>query len=200
MNKKNIKTRTITGIGMLSAISFILMFFDFNVPFMPPFIKMDLSELPALIGSFAYGPLAGIIICLIKNVLHLFMSSTGGVGELSNFLLGATFVSIAGICYKHKKNRTSALLGSIVGAIVMGGLSILFNYFLIYPIYYNFMPKETVLNAYQVILPKMDSILECLVIFNMPFTFLKALLSVVITFVIYKGISPILKGTNGDRK
>ena len=170
------------------------MFLDFSVPFMPAFIKMDLSELPALIGSFAMGPLCGVIVCLIKNVLHLFITSTGGVGELSNFILGVAFVLPAGLIYKHKKNRTSALIGSLTGAFFMGVFSIVSNYFLVYPVYYNFMPEEVVLSAYQVILPSMKSILQCLVCFNMPFTIVKGLFSVVITFLVYKHISPILKG------
>ena len=80
--------------AMLSAVAFILMFLDFSVPFMPAFIKMDLSELPALIGAFSMGPVCGILICLIKNVLHLFITTTGGVGELSNFLLGVSNCSM----------------------------------------------------------------------------------------------------------
>ena len=85
---KRVNVRYLTVTAMLSAVAYILMFLDFSVPFMPSFIKMDLSELPALIGSFAMGPLCGVIICLVKNVLHLFITSTGGVGELSNFILG----------------------------------------------------------------------------------------------------------------
>lgn len=193
---KKMNIRMITATGMLSAISFALMFMDFSVPFMPSFIKMDLSELPALIGAFAYGPVAGVIICLIKNLLHLFISSTGGVGELSNFLLGASFVLVAGFIYKWKKNRKSALIGSVAGALVMGIFSVFSNYFLVYPIYYNFMPQETILAAYQLIFSGVDNILECLIVFNMPFTFLKGILSVIITFLIYKRLSPILKGTH----
>ena len=100
--------------AMLSAVAFILMFLDFSVPFMPAFIKMDLSELPALIGAFSMGPVCGILICLIKNVLHLFITTTGGVGELSNFLLGVAFVLPAGLIYRHKKSRRSALIGSLL--------------------------------------------------------------------------------------
>ena len=193
---KTTDIRKITGIGMLSAIAFALMFLDFSVPFMPSFIKMDLSELPALIGSFAYGPIAGVIICLIKNLLHLLISSTGGVGELSNFILGASFVLVAGLVYKFKRNRTGALIGSIAGALIMGIFSVFSNYFLVYPIYYNFMPEETILAAYQLIFSGVNNILECLIVFNMPFTFVKGILSVVITFLIYKRLSPILKGTH----
>lgn len=193
---KTMDVRKITGIGMLSAIAFILMFLDFSVPFMPSFIKMDLSELPALIGSFAYGPIAGVMICLIKNLLHLMKSGTNGVGELSNFLLGVSFVLVAGLVYKWKKNRKSALVGSVAGALIMGIFSVFSNYFLVYPIYYNFMDKELILAAYQLIFPGVNNILECLIVFNMPFTFLKGILSVVITFLIYKRLSPILKGTH----
>lgn len=188
----NVRYLTVTA--MLSAVAFILMFLDFSVPFMPGFIKMDLSELPALIGSFAMGPLCGVLICLIKNALHLLITSTGGVGELSNFILGVAFVLPAGLVYRHKKGRMSALLGSLLGAVIMAGFSIISNYFLVYPFYYNFMSEEMVLAAYQVILPSMENILQCLICFNMPFTFVKGLFSVAITFLVYKHISPILKG------
>ena len=87
-----VNVRYITVTAMLSAVAFILMFFDFSVPFMPSFIKMDLSELPALIGAFAMGPVCGTFVCLVKNLLHLTITSTGGVGELTNFILGAAFV------------------------------------------------------------------------------------------------------------
>ena len=192
--KKKVSMRKLTGTAMLSAIAYVLMFLDFLVPFMPSFIKMDLSELPALIGSFAYGPVAGVIICLIKNVLHLFITTTGGVGELSNFLLGASFVLVAGGVYRFKKTRTGALIGSVLGAVLMGLFSIVSNYFLVYPIYYNFMPKEAILSAYQLIFSGVHNILECLIVFNAPFTCIKGLISVVITFLIYKRLSPILKG------
>lgn len=192
--KVNVRYLTVTA--MLSAIGFILMFLEFSVPFMPGFIKMDLSELPALIGAFSMGPLSGVMVCLIKNILHLFVSSTGGVGELSNFILGVSFVLPAALIYRRKKSRKRALLGSILGAVIMGIFSIFFNYFVTYPVYYNFMPKEAILQAYQLIVPSMKSILQCLICFNMPFTMIKGLFSVAITFLVYKPISPILKGAN----
>ncbi len=194
-NKKN--TRYLTVTAMLSAVAYILMFIDFPIPFLiPAFIKMDISELPALIGSFAFGPVCGIIICLIKNLIHLFITSTGGVGELSNFLLGVAFVLPAGLIYKHKKSKKSALVGALVGSILMGVVSIPINYFLTYPIYYNFMPEEVILEAYRAIVPSMKSILQCLVCFNMPFTAVKGLFSVLITMLTYKHLSPILKGNH----
>lgn len=193
---KAVNVRYLTVTAMLSAVAYILMFLDFSVPFMPGFIKMDLSELPALIGSFSMGPLCGVMICLVKNVLHLFITTTGGVGELSNFILGVAFVLPAGLIYKHKKTRKTALAGSLLGAVIMAVFSVFSNYILVYPVYYNFMPEDRILAAYQLILPSMKSILQCLICFNMPFTFVKGLFSVVITFLVYKHISPILKGRN----
>lgn len=194
--KGAINVRFLAVTAMLSAVAYVLMFLDFSVPFMPGFIKMDLSELPALIGGFAMGPACGIFVCLIKNLLHLTITSTGGVGELSNFLLGVAFVLPAGLIYKHKKTRKSALTGALIGMVAMGILSVFINYFLTYPIYYNFMSKEAILSAYQAIVPwtKIDSILQCLIFFNMPFTMLKGVFSVVITMLVYKQLSPILKG------
>lgn len=191
------KTYQIAMIGMLSAIAFVLEALNFSIPIMPSFIKLDFSELPALIGSFAMGPLQGILICLIKNLFNLLHTSTGGVGELSNFLLGAMFVGTAGIIYKVKKGKKAALLGSFAGAIVMALFSIVSNYFLVYPFYMNVMgmPQEVILGMYQAINPNVDNLLEALLCFNVPFTFCKAMISVVITFLIYKRISPIIKGS-----
>jgi len=191
-----LRVRYLTMTAMLSAISFILMFFQFSIPFVPSFVKMDLSELPALIGAFAMGPVYGILICLIKNVFHLMVTSTGGVGELSNFILGAAFVLPAGILYKIKKTRGMALLGSLVGAVFMAVLSVISNYFIVYPIYTAFMPMSTILHMYQIIWPGADTLLKCLIVFNMPFTFIKGILSVIITLLVYKHISPIIHGAD----
>jgi len=195
---KNVKQADVwklTMTAMLSAIAFVLMFLDFSVPFMPSFIKMDLSELPALMGAFAMGPVSGVMICLVKNLLHLFMTTTGGVGELSNFILGASFVLPAGLIYKKWKGKKSAIAGAVAGAVLMAVISVFSNYFIVYPVYYNFMPQETILTAYQKIFPGVKNILECLIVFNAPFTFVKGLFSVIITMVIYKPLSPFLKGT-----
>ncbi len=194
---KNSNTRKLVMTGMFSAIAYILFFIQFAVPFMPGFIKMDISELPALIGAFALGPVEGVIICLVKNVIHLLQTSTGGVGELSNFLLGAFFVFPAGMIYKHNKSRKSAIIGCLVGAVFMAIGSIVTNYFLVYPIYTKFMPMDAIIEAYKAINPKVDSLMACLVMFNMPFTFVKGMLSVVVTLLVYKRLSPIIKGNSG---
>ena len=190
------RTRYLVISAMLSAVSIVLMQFDFSVPLMPSFIKMDLSDLPALIGSFSMGPLYGVIIALVKNLLHLLRTSTGGIGELSNFLLSALFVLPAGVIYQKNKTRKRAIIGAVAGAACMAVGSVITNYFIVYPVYTAFMPMETIIAMYQAILPsiKNGDLLSCLVIFNMPFTFVKAMLSVVITLLIYKPLSPIIHG------
>lgn len=195
MNKKRFSPRNLAMVGMLSAVSFILMFLQFSIPVMPSFIKLDISELPALLGAFAMGPVEGVMICLIKNLIHLVRTSTGGVGELSNFLLGAVFVFVAGFIYQKKKTRTGAIIASVSGALAMAVFSVASNYFLVYPFYTNFMPMEAIIGAYQLINPRVENLLQALVMFNMPFVFCKGMLDVLITFLIYKPLSPIIKGT-----
>lgn len=194
---KNIASiRTITVTGVLSAAAFLLQLIEIPLPLlMPTFIKFDFSDLPALIGSFAMGPACGIVVEFIKNILHAALATGSfGVGELSNFVLGAVFVGVAGGIYRKKRTKKGALAASVVGAIVMAAVSFPSNLFLVYPVYYQFMPEETILAAYQAILPGMKSIAESLLLFNVPFTFVKGMVNVGITFAVYKKLSPILKG------
>ena len=188
--------RIIASAGVLSAAAFVLEMLEISVPIVPSFLKFDFSDLPALIGSFALGPICGVVIELVKNILHTFNSGSFGVGELSNFLLGSIFVGTAGIIYRIKRSKKGALIGSFAGALAMALLCVPINYFIVYPVYYNFMPKETILGMYQAILPSIKSIFQSLLVFNLPFTFVKGLADAAITFLIYKKISPILKGTN----
>lgn len=199
VTQPRINVRTITMTAMFGAISAILMMFSFNVPLMPGFIKMDLSELPALIGAFSMGPASGVAICLIKNVINVFATTTGGVGELCNFLLGASFVLPAGLIYKKMKTKKGAIIGSLSGAAIMAVLSVPINYFVTYPMYTKFLPLDKIIGMYQAINPNVDGLLNCLLMFNMPFTFIKGMVSVVITILVYKRLSPIIKGTNQTR-
>lgn len=194
--KRKINTRAIAATAMLSALAYVLQFIEFPVPFMPAFIQFDISELPALIASFAYGPLSGIVVCLVKNVINVILKfQTMGVGELSNFILGVLFVVPAGIIYKRKKTKAGAVLGAAVGAVVSAIICFFSNYYIVYPIYAKLlMPKEAILAMYQAILPSVKNLAEAILIFNVPFTFAKFAIVAVLTFLIYKHISPILKG------
>lgn len=186
-------TRRVAVAAVLSAAAAVLMFLDFPIPFLiPAFIKMDFSELPALLAAYSLGPLWGVAVCLVKNLINLMFTSTGGVGELANFLLGVCFVVPTGLIYKAKKTRGGALLAALVGAVCMGVLSIPLNYYLTYPIYMKFMSLDDILAAYQQILPAVSSLPACLAVFNMPFTILKGLLDTALAFLIYKPLSPLL--------
>ena len=188
------RVRKLTVTAMLAAVATVLMFFSFNVPLMPSFIKLDFSELPALLAAFAFGPLSGAAVCLVKNLVNLLFTTTGGVGELSNFLLGACFVVPAGWIYRRWKTRRGALAGALTGALAMAVIGVFTNYYVVYPVYTAFMPMEVILGMYRAINPAVETLWDALIWFNMPFTFLKGLCSVVMAFVIYKPLSPILKG------
>ncbi|MEE1280187.1 MAG: ECF transporter S component [Oscillospiraceae bacterium] len=191
---KKTKLYSLIASALLGAVGFVLMAIELSVPIMPVFIKLDFSELPALIAAFAYGPLYGAAVCLIKNLLHLFITNTAGVGELANFLMGVFFVVPAGLIYSKIKTRKGALIGSVIGAAVMAVACVFINLFITYPIYYNLlMPEAVILSLYQAILPSVDSIFKALIIFNLPFTFVKGVLASVICLLIYKKLSPILK-------
>ena len=158
----NTKVRYITVTAMLSAVAFVLMYLEIAIPIMPSFIKFDFSDLPALLGSFALGPVCGVI---------------------------------AGNIYKHKKTKKSAVVSGLVAALVMGIVSVFSNYFVVYPVYYKAgMAEEAILQMYQAIAPSMKSVLQCLICFNLPFTIVKGLIAVVICMLIYKPLSPVLKG------
>lgn len=194
--KSSINIRKLVGTAMLGAVATILMYLEFPIPIMPAFIKMDVSELPALIAGFAYGPVSGVVVCLIKNLIKLPSTTTAAVGELFNFVMGALFVGTAALVYKKIKSRKGAAIGSVLGAAVMAIVSVPYNYFIVYPAYVVFygMPLDAIVGMYQAINPGVDGLLACLLAFNLPFTFFKGLVDALICFLIYKPLSPILHG------
>lgn len=195
-NNTKVNVRLIVGTGMLSALAFVLQYLEFPIPVMPGFIKFDFSDLPALIGAFAYGPVAGILVEFIKNLLHCTVTQSFTVGELSNFILGAIFTGTAGLIYKKNKTKKGAVIGAIVGSLAMGIVSFPSNLFIVYPAYNKFMPMDAIIGMYSEILPSVGKLWQALLIFNVPFTIVKGLVSTLITVLIYKRISPVLKGKN----
>lgn len=196
MQNSTSKVRVLTGTAMLGAVAAVLMYLEFPIPIMPAFVKLDVSELPALIASFAYGPVSGILVCLIKNLIKLPSTSTAAVGELFNFVMGALFVGMAGLIYKRNKTRKGAIVGALLGALVMAVVSVPYNYFIVYPAYvvmYH-LPLDAIIGMYQAINPNVNGLLACLLVFNLPFTFVKGALDAVLCFLVYKPLSPILHG------
>ena len=191
------RTHRITVTAMLSAVAFALMFIEMPIPaLIPSFVKLDISDLPELLAAFSLGPVYGVAVTFLKNLLHILIKGTSSayVGELFNFLMGSVFAFTAGVIYQRKKSRATALLGAVAGAVLMAVLSVPLNYFLVYPAYvvcYG-LPLEAIIGMYQAILPSADSLIKCLVIFNLPFTFFKGMLDVALCFLIYKPLSPLL--------
>ncbi|MCH5317749.1 MAG: ECF transporter S component [Eubacterium sp.] len=201
---KNSKTKKadvkkITMIAMLTAIGVVLQYLEISIPFVPAFIKLDFADLPELVGAFVCGPVSGVLICLMRNVIHMLVSQSGFIGELSNFILGAVFALTAGIIYKKMPNFKGVIIGGVVGAIVMGIISLPSNYFLIYPLYYNVMgfPEPAILEMYQLIRPSTKNIAEALLVFNVPFTIVKALICVAMSVAIYKPLHGFLSKIKG---
>ena len=204
------RTHKIAVTAMLSAAATVLMFLEFPILFLiPSFVEMDFSELPALLAAFSLGPVSGVIVCLVKNVIKgLLFSGTGGVGEMCNFLLGICLVIPAGLIYRYKKTRSGALAGALAGAVIMAVCSVPVNYFISYPVYTKFLPMDVIISMYQELIqsfnglltragapftfPAVSGLLSCLVIFNAPFTLLKGLLDTALCFLIYKPLSPLL--------
>ena len=193
--QKKVNVRKIAMTAILSAVATVLMFISFSLPIIPSFVKMDFSELPALIAAFSMGPVSGVVVCFIKNLVNLTMSTTGGAGELCNFLMGVTFVVPAGLLYKFRKDRWGALWGSLLGAVIMAAMSFPINYFITYPFYTaTMLSEEAILSMYQAINPAVETLAQALLWFNVPFTFFKAACDVAITFAVYKRISPLIHG------
>ena len=190
------KTHKITVTAMLSAVAFLLMFIEFPLPMLiPSFVKLDVSDLPALLGAFSLGPVYGVVIEVLKNLLHILIkgTSSAGIGELFNASMGAVFVLVAGLVYKLNHTRRGAVIGSFAGALAMAVASLPMNYFLVYPFYASlFGGMEAIIGAYQAIVPSVDSLFECLALFNVPFTFCKGVLDVGLCFLVYKPLSPLL--------
>ena len=186
--------RTLTAVAVLSAVSFLLAFFEFPVPLSPSFARMDLSDLPALIGAFAYGPLAGIMTELIKNVLQLLSSSTGGVGELANLIMGSSFVGIAGLIYQAHKTKKRALAACLAGSLVMGIVAAAANYFILLPVFETFMPLEQLIASFGAFIPFIRTKLDVVLFNAFPFNLLKGLAISMVTMLLYKRLTPVLKG------
>lgn len=204
MRKRGVKepiftTRKIAVIGMFSAIAMILQLFEFPLPFAPSFYELDFSELPILVGTFAFGPAAGVMMEFIKTLLKLCIkgTSTAFVGDLANFVIGCSFILPASTIYAFRKNKKSAIVACVVGTLVMTVFGTAFNALYLLPAYdkMGMMPMEKILQmgAKVNLFAKDDSILSFIVACVAPFNILKGVLVSIITLFVYKPLSPIIK-------
>lgn len=192
-----LSTRKIAVIGVLSAISAVLMLFEFPVPFAPPFYEIDFSELPALVGTFAYGPVAGVLIELCKILLKLLMkgTTTAFVGDLANFAIGCSYLLPASIIYLFRKTRKNAVAGCIAGTLVMTVVGTAFNAVYLLPKFAQLygMPLDAIIEMGTAINPSIHSVTSFVIMAVAPLNLLKGTTVSVMTLLIYKKLSPVLK-------
>jgi riboflavin transporter FmnP len=193
------KTRKLVEIGMLGAIATVLMLFEFPIPFIaPPFYELDFSEVPVLVGAFALGPMAGAAIELVKILINLLINGTATafVGEIGNYILGCSFVIPAAIIYKKKKSKKNALIAMVVGTIAMTIFGCILNAYVLLPTYAAAfgMPIDAIVGLGSAINGNITNVITFVIIAVAPFNILKGIAVSTITLLIYKHISPILKG------
>lgn len=194
---KNFNMNKIVKISMLTAVATILFFIKIPMPFIaPPFYELDLSGLAALIGGFAMGPLAGVIIEFLKNLINLLIdgSITGGVGELSNFLTGCAFVLPASIMYSSYKSKKSALIGIIAGIVVMTVFGYFSNVYVMIPTYSKALkiPLEALVGMGTKIHKSVDSVSSMVLLCVVPFNLIKGIVVGSVTFLLYKKVRRML--------
>ncbi len=189
-------TNKVVKISVLGALAFIIMLFEVSIPFFPGFLKMDLSDVPPLLGSFALGPMAGVIIQLIKNILHVVIrgTHTAGIGELSNFILGSIFVFTAGSIYFMKKDKRHAVIGMAVATLMMSLAGILTNYYMIIPFYTKAMgwPLDTIIEMGTAANPRIVDLKTMIIYGVTPFNLIKGTVISVVVTLIYKKLTHIL--------
>lgn len=179
-------------IGLLSAISFMLMFFELQLPIFPSFLKLDLSELPVVIGAMALGPMAGVCIELVKDLLNLTKTTSGGIGEIANFVMGCALVIPIGAVYKKYRTNAGYIAGAVAGTALMIVAGCVLNYYVLIPMYTKFMPVEAIIEMARIINGAVVD-MKTLVLFTIaPFNLLKGACISVIGYVMFVALKPML--------
>lgn len=195
--KKVLTTKNLTMIAMFSAISAVLMFFEIQLPFSPSFVKFDFSDLPVMLGGFLIGPFAGGIIAFMKILLHFLLNGTTSffVGDLSNLLLTLSFVLPASFIYQQKKTKKTTIQGLLVSIICTSLLAIIFNLFLIFPLYLKVLNLKMVdlINMIHVVNPLVKDVFTMIVFSLLPFNLFKYSIVSMITMLSYKKLSILFK-------
>ena len=198
ITERILSTRKIAMIGLFSAIAVILFLFEFPIPFIaPPFYELDFSEIPALVGAFAFGPVAGVLIEFCKVLLKLAIkgTSTAFVGDLANFVIGCSLILPASVIYMFKKTKKTAILSCIVGSAFMTVFGTAFNGIYLLPAFSALfgMPMEVILDMGTKINGNINSITTFVCFAVAPMNIIKSVAASVVTLLIYKPLSPILK-------
>ena len=195
MTRKTVSAKLIASVGVLGAIA-ALLFLIPGIPIVPPIYKLDFSTVPVLLGGFSLGPVPGLLILLVKDLVGLTNSSSMGVGELADFLASAAMMLTAVAIYRCHHSRRGALIGLIAGTAVMTAAAALINYYIVIPFYVAAMnmPAEAIVSMIGKVIPAVDSLPKLIAFATTPFNLLKGVVLSVITFLLYKRLSPLLKG------
>lgn len=195
--KRNANTMfNLTRCGLLSAMAVILFYIEIPIV---AFYKLDLSTLPAILAGFAMGPVQGIAVIIIKNLVHMLGTSTACVGELADILMSCAFVVPASLYYRRHKNRKSALTAMLLGSVSMIVASVLVNYFILIPAYQVLMnlPLEVIIGMGQAVFSFIDSTVKLVIFITAPFNILKSIVLSFVTYLLYKRVSPLLHQKSG---
>ena len=185
--------RRLVLIALLAAIAFLLAFLEFPVPLSPSFARLDLSDLPALLGAFLLGPLAGVSIELVKNLLQLLTTSTGGIGELANFLIGSAVVFVAGLLYTRQPTPKGARSACLAASLAMGIAAAVVNYYILLPLFEVFMPLDQLIAAFGEFIPFIQTKLDVVLYNVLPFNLIKGLgISLITLGLLLPKLAPIL--------
>ena len=195
-DKRYFSTYQITVIAILAAIGSVLYKLEFVVFPAVPFYKLDLSNLPILLGTFAMGPLIGSVILLIKSAVGLLTTTSQGVGELADFSLGLMMVLPVGLLYRHRKSRGTAVLGMTIGGVAATIAGVLMNYFILIPFFAVLfgIPVDAIVGMGTNMFPAVDSLWKFVWFVTGPFNVIKWSVIALVTGLLYKPLSPILHG------
>ena len=195
--ERKIMIRRIAACAILTAMAVLLIYLEIPLPFMPVFLKFDFSELPVLIGAFALGPVWGVVIELLKNLIHLPVTQTMGIGELSNFIAGTIYVGTAGIIYRKLLTKKGAAISMAIATLALAIVSIPVNAFITLPLYGSMMgfPLEAIIGMSASANPLVKDKISLLLAVFVPFNLFKGIVVSVITFFVYKPISRLINKT-----
>lgn len=186
-------TSKITFTAVFAAIAAVVMFFEFPLPFMPPFLKVDLSGAVILIGAFLFGPGLAVGMALVKDLVHLLSTQTGGSGELADFLMTATLVLIAYAVFQRGRTKHSAILGCVCGSAAMALMGVLTNQFIIIPFYSLIMPIDAIISACAELNPLIGSMNGYLLFGVLPFNLIKGAILSFLAVLLYPRLEKVLR-------
>lgn len=192
--KKLLTTNYLVKIAVLAAVARVVMLLEFPLPMFPPFLKLDFSDLVPLIGSLAMGPVAGVLIELVKCLIHLVNSTTGGVGDLANFIVGAAYVWAAGFYYQRHKTKKGAVIGLCLGTLTMIAAGAFVNYFITIPLYGLVMgwSEEMIVGMGSALIPAITDRFTLILFAFCPFNLIKGIILTALAIPLYKPVSPLL--------